>query len=407
MFTIIHNYSVICYTSGNNIWTHKMSHLKTPKLSKKKNKIDSDDTDSKELKESTTYQKFFGSLKFLNKDKNSEIRKSKRKLKSRLAIQEENDENFHNHMCNETNLLIKVDEADQSSPEYISPVVESVNDYLCNTLGKNEYLDINQDSKETSENESPSVYSDYSYNRLTTDTSEVSSRENISEDIEQIKKSKNLSLTLSPKEQIHEIDQNSESENDISKPSSDHPPFRKSKSLSRKNSFTKSIKRIFRKSKTDPSEILNETPPKLFKPASRKTSDTSNNSTQQYIGSIRKSSSIKKKISNFMSMNEVSQNLSRSMSVRDIKKANNSTINKPDVSEEWSASSFMSLVENDPGVLYKDFSFVNYDVFNTCSYDNVPREMPRKNFRRTHSMSMHNVSKNLLLSFLIFKNSLV
>lgn len=363
-----------------------MAHLLSSKKSKKKikesvnNEIEKED----EVKESTTHR-ILTSLKLISKDKNSDIRKSKRKTKSKNGDSINNDK-LKLDLFSDSNPLIKVDEIEYNNNDCDNDVIESVNEQLRSTLDVNEYLETTllPDSKEVSENETPSVYSDYSYNRLTTDTSEVSSRENVSDETQQ----KDLKTEeINDDTQINE--QSIQTEDDFSENVPENI-FKKSKSLTRKNSITKTIKGIFRKSKTEPSDISAVVPVKLFKPAQKRSLDSQPTNKFETTGSIRKTSSIKKKISNFMSINEVSQNLSRSMSVRDIKKINNKS-----PPSEWSTS-LKSLVENDIAVSYNDLSFVNYDALNTCSYKEVKNYdlSGNKNFRRTHSMSVHNVSKN-------------
>lgn len=354
-----------------------MAHLKTPKLLKKKIKSteerhDDDKEHVKDTKESTKY-KILSSLKLISgKDKNSETRKSKRKSKTKSNSHEESEPPQIDVFC-DSNPLIKVEELDQSNNECGNEVIESVNEQLRAALDPNDNTEANPDSKDVSENETPSVYSDYSYNRLTTDTSEVSSRENISDDFN------------------NEDNANSNDQNDSVRKS----PCRKSMSLTRRDSITKTIKGIFRRSKTDPTETVDNVfqTPKLFKPASKKSTENQPTNKLETSGSIRKTSSIKRKISNFMSINEVSQNLSRSMSVRDIKKA----CNKSNTSNDWSVS-LKSLAENDIAVSYNDLSFVNYDALNTFSYKDISVESRDRNcFRRTHSMSAHNVSTKIVL----------
>lgn len=359
-----------------------MSYLKTPKFRRKqRQRVIEEVEEEKHEKESTT-KKILNTFGLLGK--NGEIRKSKRKLKNKQAsFEQTNEDNAEANDSTVAKPVIEVYE-DQNNPDLTkNSINETINLQLLHTTAYTEGVD----SKDCSENESQSVYSDtsISYNPLTSDTSAISSLECLyprAEDgLYQKEMAKDDSLST-----IHSLDSKGSIEQ-IARRSS----FRKSKSFSRNNSFTNTIKGIFRKSKSDGKETTADVDrPKLFKPAPRKTSDIS--LKVEPAASIKKTSSIKKKISSLMSMNEVTDNLSRSVSVRDIQKK----IVKSNSGGDWQyGSSFMSLVETDLGVSYQDMSFVDYDALNLCSYKDVKassRAPSVTSFTRTQSMSVHNVS---------------
>lgn len=93
--------------------------------------------------------------------------------------------------------------------------------------------------------------------------------------------------------------------------------------------------------------------------------------------------SLKKRIAN---LHTETKTLFRSMSFRELSKKNKE---KQKLAEqkniEWK-SSLQRLVENDTGISYNDFSFVNYDQLNTVSYSTSTPEKKQTNVYRTQSM---------------------
>lgn len=402
-----------------------MSFSKSQK-SKKKQKISEEKEEEEEEKASTT-QKIFNSFAIFGKS--AELRKSKRKLKDKQVLFQEDTKETNCDKTSPKNLTIELE--DENSEHKVNPP-ENMNFYL---LSDKPFLD----SKETSEHDSQSNYSDYSYNILS-DTSAISSDniDTINDDFKDIEQYKNKGNDYEKTDSLSTI-QSFDTKNSFE-------TFTKSKSFSRKNSFKRTLKGMFRKANSEPQAIRTEgceppkltrkssevtqkptIPPKLFRKysdttqptgptkVSRKNSDPAQmmcepsklfrknseptqkpyestsklfrkNSDSTQTPPVKKTSSIKKKISNFINMSEVSSSLTRSTSIRDIQKK----AGKANSFAEW-RTSFLSLVETDIGVSYQDMSFVNYDALNLCSYKDSSQSDKKKLFIRSHSMSMHNV----------------
>lgn len=401
-----------------------MSFSKSQKARKKShNSIEEEEDD--EEKPSTT-KKILNSFTFFGK--NVDIRKSKRKINLKTVLFEDD---------------MKVTDCDITSPKDSTLDLSmddnsDIKNYVTETVNVcvlNNQL-LSNSSKEPSEHDSASVFSDYSYNRLS-DSSAISSSDNLeATNVGSTEEYNDMEAYKSNQSDYEKTDSLSTIQSVDGKASFESTT--KSKSFSRKNSFKRTLKGIFRKANSEPqTSHHSDTPklarkgsettqkssvPKLFRKYSdnsqnatvkltRKTSDPSQkcheaklfrkisepiqkpyestsklfrkNSDSSATPQVKKTSSIKKKISNFINMSDGSS-LTRSSSTRDIQKR----AGKANSFAEWQTS-FKSLVETDIGVSYQDMSFVNYDALNLCSYKDEKKN--NNNFIRCHSMSMHNV----------------
>lgn len=97
---------------------------------------------------------------------------------------------------------------------------------------------------------------------------------------------------------------------------------------------------------------------------------------------VHRTPSLKKKLAN---LHTETKTLFRSMSFRDISKKKEKQKLAEQKHVEWK-SSLQQLVENDPGISYNDFSFVNYDQLNTVSYSTSTPDKKQANVHRTQSM---------------------
>lgn len=150
-------------------------------------------------------------------------------------------------------------------------------------------------------------------------------------------------------------------------------PLRKSQSFSKNAGFQ--FLKFFKKSK---GEIVEKPRTQSF----NRHSTIDNSELERPRAS---STSIKRKISN-MVKTDLPKNLKKTSSIRDFAKKGKSEGNKSDI---W--SSLHSLAENDMAVSSSDFSFVNYDVLNTCSYVHKEDTLGVQ-LMRSQSVSVQNVS---------------
>lgn len=104
--------------------------------------------------------------------------------------------------------------------------------------------------------------------------------------------------------------------------------------------------------------------------------------TEKATTGLLRTPSLKKKLAN---LHTETKTLFRSMSFRDISKKKEKQKLAEQKTIEWK-SSLQRLVENDTGISYNDFSFVNYDQLNTVTYSTSTPDKKQANVHRTQSM---------------------
>lgn len=235
------------------------------------------------------------------------------------------------------------------------PVLEVINEVLC----KNYHVDVDTISEISST-------SDYSYNRLE-DTSEFSSKDSVFHDP--------ITSTPRPPRRVKRISSVPGPVPEIL------PQLKKSHSLNRKSSTARFFKGIFKKNKSESHTSVVISDSDL---SDSKTRVERTNSEATVDKLRRKSVSLRRKLSSLLS--ETSRPVGRSTSIRDFtKKSKSENVNL------WSTS-LQSLVENDITVSYNDLSLINYDVLNTCSYEERGPAPVGRQLYRSQSVSVQNVS---------------